>query len=101
MVSMNVAVCTVCLVDSTFCLDLMKFFGGVLMALALMLNLPHAALTVLSKSDLIEDKEKLNDFLQLDPEQVVGQQDAKSEDYFLQKYGKLYSAIKGLVGLKR
>ena len=101
LVSMNVAVCTVCLVDSTFCLDLMKFFGGVLMALALMLNLPHAALTVLSKSDLIEDKEKLSDFLQLDPEQVVGQQDAKSEDYFLQKYGKLYSAIKGLVGLKR
>lgn len=96
--SLNMSICTVCLVDSTFCLDLMKFFGGVLMALAMMLNLPYSAVTVLSKADLIEDKEALNSFLELTPEHVVGGPDSKSEDYFSQKYGKLYEAIKGLVG---
>lgn len=99
--SMNVALCTVCLVDSTFCLDLMKFYGGVLMALAMMLNLPYASLTVLSKSDLVTDKTRLHSFLCVEPEIGVGTEDAKSEDYFLQKYGGLYRAIKGLVGLTR
>lgn len=95
--SMNMAICTVCLVDSTFCLDLMKFYGGVLMALAMMLNLPYGSLTVLSKSDLIDDKSKLQNFLEMEPEEGVGNKDAKKEDYFLHKYGQLYKAIKGLV----
>ena len=95
--SLNMAICTVCLVDSTFCLDLMKFYGGVLMALAMMLNLPYGAVTVLSKSDLIDDKGKLQSFLEMEPEEGIGMGDAKKEDYFYKKYGKLYKAMKGLV----
>lgn len=63
----SISICTVCLVDSTFCLDLMKFYGGVLMALSTMLNLPYPALTVLSKADLVPNKSLLESFLQVQP----------------------------------
>ena len=117
---MGFSLCTVCLVDSTFCNDMMKFYSGVLMALSTMLNLPFPALTVLSKADLMKNKERLQSFLEIDPgayvpiEEVGVREGAdrvekmaeklnylnKGEQYFHEKYGQLYLAIKDLVQIR-
>jgi GPN-loop GTPase len=54
------SLCTVCLVDSTFLVDESKFFSGVLMALSTMMSLELPHLTVLSKCDLVADKNNLS-----------------------------------------
>ena len=53
------SLCSVCLIDSTFLDDDMKFVGGVLMSLSFMvaLGLPH--LSVVSKCDLLRDEASL------------------------------------------
>lgn len=54
------SLCSVCLLDSTFLFDDLKFVGGTLAALSFNLALGLPALTVLSKCDMVKDKEFLN-----------------------------------------
>ena len=53
------SLCTVCLIDATFLDDDMKFVGGILMSLSFMvtLGLPH--ISVVSKCDLVKDKNSI------------------------------------------
>jgi hypothetical protein len=53
------SLCSVCLIDATFLDDDMKFVSGILMSLSFMvtLGLPH--LSVLSKCDLVKDKDSI------------------------------------------
>lgn len=61
--------CSVAMVDSTFLSDEPKFFSGILMALSIMMNLELPHVTVLSKCDLVEDKQNLSKYLNADYKQ--------------------------------
>lgn len=56
-------ICSVCLLDSTFINSEEKFFSGALMALSTMISLELPHITVLTKCDLVEDKNLLDYFL--------------------------------------
>lgn len=59
LVSNGFSLCTVCLLDSTFLYDDLKFVSGLLASLSFHISLQLPSLSILSKCDLVDDKKFL------------------------------------------
>ncbi len=100
------SLCSVCLIDSTFLDDDMKFVSGVLMSLSFMvaLGLPH--LSVISKCDLLKDPETIKTLSRMrkgvifeseliQPELEEGEPKPPTE--FEKKFGNLKEKFRSIV----
>lgn len=87
------SVCVVYLLDAQFVTDPTKFISGCMTCLSAMvqLELPHT--NVLTKIDLVSNKEEVEEFLDVDARSLSGQLNARMGP----RYARLNEAIAGLV----
>lgn len=89
--------CAVFLLDSHFATDTAKFFSGVLVALSTVINLEVPSVNVLTKCDLLNEKQKkqLDQFLE--PFSELLEHDPLSCTRYGEKYAALSSALARLI----
>ncbi|EFJ47752.1 hypothetical protein VOLCADRAFT_81366 [Volvox carteri f. nagariensis] len=78
------SVCVVYCLDAHFVTDVAKFMAGALQALAAMVKLELPHVNILTKVDLMEDKNHLDEFLFPDPELLLHQLAASTGPRFRQ-----------------
>lgn len=88
----NFRVCGIFLVDAQFLVDTPKFFSGVLAALSVMVTLEISHINVMTKIDLIDnkDKDELQKYLEPDIDLV---NDDKETSFYRKKFHKLNRAL--------
>ena len=100
------SLCSVCMIDSTFLYDDMKFISGVLAALNFSISLELPALTVLTKCDLVVDKNFLDKKIgkvretcfDYELEEFMEKEEDKTEGtFFEKKYKSLKTKIEKIV----
>lgn len=106
LINRGFSLCAVTLIDSTFIHDDFKFISGMLMALSFIvsLNIPH--ICVLSKCDLIANKDflkkKISKFssnqIDVDPF-YEKEENEEGKTVFEKKYSKLTNSFEQIVGL--
>lgn len=96
------------MLDVTFISDNTKFISGVLQALTAMMSLGLPHLTVLTKCDIIEDKERIDEYIEFAEEiDEVSIVDTASMTMFEKKYNSLTRALRetikdySLVGIRK
>lgn len=84
-------ICAIYLMDSQFCIDGAKFYGGALSALAAMVQLEVPHINVMSKMDIAEreDKERIEEFLYPDTIRMAEELTRRMGG----RFGKLNKAI--------
>lgn len=95
--SWDFRVCVVFCLDCQFISEVSKFFSGVLVGLSTMINLELPQINLLTKTDLLDRKEKkqLKEFLE--PDTMLIDQDTRANTVWNEKYHKLTKAIGSLI----
>jgi len=96
--TMDFRTCAVFLLDSHFASDTAKFFSGVLVALSTIVNLEIPSVNLLTKTDLLNSKEKrrLDKFLEPMADLLIDEDPMGSTRYG-QKYAALSQALAKLI----
>lgn len=86
--------CGVFCMDALFLMDLKKFISGSMVCLSGMVRLGIPYVSLLTKCDLIQDKERLEMLLESEPLEVVSQMDLEERNRRKQALLKLYGNTK-------